>query len=377
MLFTDSFNHGGTERQVVETLRLLDRSKYDLLVGCLKNRGAFLDDVHAMNIPIAEFPITSLANRSTVLWMRKLVKFLRDEKIDLVHTFDYYTDIFAVPAARLARVPVVIASRRDPLNTRGALERATLSVACWMAHGIVANSADAAAMASGGAHARSPKVLILGNAVNPSNYRTTPCTPELRNQLGLPVASTLVGVLATLRIGKGHHTFLHAAARVVAGWNQAQRDLRFVLVGGGPERVALQALARELGIAERVLFVGDRSNVADWLAAMDLMVLPSDYDSLPNALLEAMAAARPVVATSVGGVPEVVEDGINALLVPRGDAAAMAAAILRVLADEGLCRRLGAAGRACIERDFTPASAKKKLEAFYDRLLAAHKEGRA
>src|ERR1700693_2257168 len=271
MLFTDSFFPGGTERQVVATLRLLDRSKYDLVVGCLKQRGPFLDDVEAMGIPIREFPITSLANRNTVVLMRKLVRFLRDEKIDLVHTFDCYTDLFAVPAARLARVPVVIASRRDPLYNRTALERAALGAVCWMAHGIVANSADAAGVASGGANASSPKVLVLHNAVTPGDYRSTPYNPELRSALNLPVAATLVGVLATLRLGKGHRTFLRAAALAAAAWNEPRRELLFVLIGEGPERLALQVLARELGIAERVMFAGDRRNVADWLGTFKLV----------------------------------------------------------------------------------------------------------
>lgn len=369
MLFTDSFIHGGTERQFVETLRLLDRTKYDLLVGCLKRRGPFLSDVEALGVPIMEFPITSLRHRSTLGWMRKLVDFLRTEKIDLIHTFDYYTNLFAIPAARWAGVPVVIASRRNIAHNRTALERAALGTVCRLAHGIVANSELAASVATGGANARNPKVAILYNAVNPREYRTTPYNPELRNALHLPVAAVLVGVLAALRPEKGHRTFLRAAAKVAAAWNQPKRDLRFVLIGEGPEQMALQILARELGIAERVVFTGDRRNVADWLAALNLLVLPSDAESLPNAVLEAMASARPVVATRVGGVPEIVEEGVTGLLVPPGDPAAMAAAILKVLGDEGLCRRMGAAARAHIERNFTPARAKEKLEEFYDRLL--------
>jgi glycosyltransferase involved in cell wall biosynthesis len=374
MLFTDSFDYGGTERQVVETLRLLDRSKYDLLVGCLKRRGPFLADVEALGVPIMGFPITSVANWRTLVWMRKLVQTLRDEKIDLVHTFDSSTNLFAIPAARWARVPVVIASRGNIVHNRTAFERVALSTVCRMAHGIVANSEVAAGMTAGGANARSSKVIILPNAVTPGDYRTAPYNPELRGTLNLPVAATLVGVLAALRPEKGHRTFLRAAAQAAAAWNQPRRDLRFVLIGEGPERVALQLLARELGIAERVLFAGDRRNVADWLATMNLVVLPSDAESEPSAVLEAMASARPVVATRVGGVPEIVEEGVTGLLVSAGDPAAMAAAILRLLGDEGLCRRMGAAARARIERDFTPARAKEKLEAFYDRLLAARRK---
>ena len=369
MLFTDSFIHGGTERQLVETLRLLDRSKYDLQVGCLKRRGPFLADVQALGIPVTEFPITSLANRSTFTWMRKLVHFLREEKIDLVHSFDYYTNLFAIPAARWAGVPVVIASRRNLAHNRSTFERAALGGACRLADGIVANSRVAAGVATGGADADSAKVAVIYNAINPGDFRTAAYNPELRTELNLPVTAMIVGVLAALRPEKGHRTFLRAAAQVAAGWNQPRRELRFVLVGEGSEQMALQILARELGISDRVIFAGDRRNVADWLGALNVIVSPSDAESLPNAVLEAMASARPVVATRVGGVPEIVEEGATGLLVPPGDSGAMAAAILNLVSNEGLCRRMGAAGRARIEQDFRPERAKERLEIFYDRLL--------
>lgn len=368
MLFTDSFIHGGTERQLVQTLRLLDRDKYDLVVGCLKRRGPFLADVESLGIPIVEFPITSLRNRGTLAWMRKLVHFLRSEKIDIVHAFDYYTDIFAIPAARWAGVPVVIASRRDLAHSRTALERAALSTVCRMAHGIVANS-DIAASISTGTNAASRKVAVIHNAVHLGEYCTAPYSPELRTALGLPIAATLVGVLGALRPEKGHRTFLLAAAQVLVFHPQPRPDIRFVLIGEGPEHTALQALACELGIEDKVLFAGDCLNVPDWLAALNLVVSPSDAESLPNAVLEAMAAARPVVATRVGGVSELVEDGVNGYLVPAGDPGAMARRILDLLRDEGLSCRMGAAGRVRVEREFTPARAKENLEAFYHRLL--------
>ena len=369
MLFTDSFIHGGTERQLVETLRLLDRSKYELFVGCLKRRGPFLSDVEDMGIPIVEYPTTSLRHRSTLVWMGKLVDFLRSQKIDLVHSFDYYTNLFAIPAARWAGVPVVIASRRNLAHNRSALERAALGAVCRAAHGIVANSQAAAGVATGGANAGSSKVAIIYNAVNPGDYRTTPYNPEMRAKLNLSVTAMIVGVLAALRPEKGHRTFLRAAAQVAAAWNQPRRELRFVLIGEGPEQMALQILARDLGITDRVVFTGDRRNITEWLSALNVVVLPSDAESLPNAVLEAMASARPVIATRVGGVPEIVEEGVTGSMVPPGDPEAMAAAILRLISDEGLCRRMGAAARARIERDFTASRAKEKLESFYDRLL--------
>jgi glycosyltransferase involved in cell wall biosynthesis len=360
MLFTDSFIHGGTERQFVAALRFLDRGKYDLLVGCLKRRGPFLSAVEAMGIPVTEFLISSLGRWSTFVRMRELARFLRRERVALVHTFDYYTNMFAIPAARMARVPVVLASRRNLAHNRNAMERVALGLVCRMAHGIVANSTLAARIAAGAGG----KVTVIPNAIDLQEYEIAEPRGELRARLGLS-EGLLVGVLAALRPEKGHRTFLSAAAAVA----KSEPRAHFVLIGEGPEREMLEAMAREFGIAGRVIFAGDQRNVAEWLTALDVAVLPSDAESLPNALLEAMACGLPAVATRVGGVPDVVVEGSTGWLVPPKDPGAMAEKILMLLADPAARRTMGAAGRARIEQQFTPARVKQKLEALYDRKL--------
>jgi glycosyltransferase involved in cell wall biosynthesis len=364
MLFIDSFNVGGTERQMVQCLRLLDRNKYQLLAGCMRRVGQFLSEVEAMGIPVVECRIPSLGSARAVIELFKLARFLRRERVDLLHAFDYYTNLFAVPAARLAGLPVVLASRRSLADDRNAVERMVLDLACRMAHGTVANSAMAGRIAAGPPE----RVCIIHNSIDPHGYRTEPPSLQRRRSLGLQDIAEQekwVGVLARLRPEKGHRTFLRAAARVYAAFPQA----RFVLMGDGPEQAALKSLARELGIAGRVVFAGDCRNVSDWLCALDLVVLPSNEESLPNAVLEAMAAARAVVATRVGGTPELIEEGVNGYLVPAADPEAMAARILELLENDALRLRMGHAGRARVERDFTPALGRKKLEALYDRLL--------
>src|SRR6266851_5887603 len=119
MLFTDSFNRGGTERQFVETLRQIDHQKYEIIVGCLHKRGPFLSEVQSFGFEVVEFPISSLYKKDTVLWFWRLVRFLRKNRIAILHAFDFYTVLFAVPAGRLARVPVVLATRRELPDLRG------------------------------------------------------------------------------------------------------------------------------------------------------------------------------------------------------------------------------------------------------------------
>jgi glycosyltransferase involved in cell wall biosynthesis len=365
MLFTDSFRHGGTERQFVRALQNLDRGKYDLLAGCLRREGPFLAEVQALGIPIVEFAITSLHSFSTLRWFAKLVSFLRREQVDLLHAFDFYTDIFAVPAARCAGVSAVLASRRNLAHHRSAPEIWALRVACALADEVVANSRAAASRVIGIRDSANGTVKVIYNGLNPLEYRLAAPREEIRERLQIAAGLLYVGVVAGLRREKGHRMFLKAAAQVAREHPTAQ----FVLIGDGSERAQLEALVRELGIAERVLFAGDCDHVAAWLAALDVFVLPSDFESLPNAVLEAMAAGLPVVATRVGGTPEIVEEGKTGFLVDVGDAEMMSRRILDLLRDPALRRAMGEAGCARVQREFTIEQMIERLEGLYDALL--------
>jgi glycosyltransferase involved in cell wall biosynthesis len=163
---------------------------------------------------------------------------------------------------------------------------------------------------------------------------------------------------ARLHQQKGHAYLLTAAALVP--------DATFVLAGDGPLRAELEQRARELGVAGRCLFLGERADVPDLLAAADLFLLPSLWEGLPLSVLEAMAAGRPVVATAIGGTDEAVTDGVTGLLVPPRDPAAIAAAIARLRDDPGLAERLAAAGRARVEREFSSRATAERVMRIYD-----------
>lgn len=365
MLFADSFIHGGTERQFLQVLRHLDREKYDVMIGCLKRRGPFLSEVESFGIPIFEFPITSLHRVETVRWLFRLVKFLRGEKIDLLHAFEFYTNVFAVPAARFAGVPAVVASRREIARNRPLIERWALRIACALVHGVVANSRAAAGYLVGLRDSERAPVEVIHNCVDAKHFASRLDVADLRSELGLPAEGMLVGVVGALRPEKGHHVFLQAAARV----SRENPAAGFVLVGDGPELPKLEAQARELGLNGHVIFAGDRSDVSDWLAALDVVVSASEWESLPNAVLEAMAAGRPVVATQVGGTAELVADGETGYVVPPGDPEALADRVLQLLRHPEIGRAFGQAGRARVEREFAPARMIEALEKLYDRLL--------
>lgn len=369
MLFTDSFIHGGTERQFVQALRLLDREKYDVRVGCLKRRGPFLAEVEAMGLPVHEFPITSLKRWSTVVWFDRLMKFFKAERIDIVHAFDFYTNLFAGIAAYLADVPVIIASRRELAGDRSLAQQWGIRLACQFAGAVAANSRAAGSRLTGLFSEHPEKVRIVPNGINLDDFVAQKPAEDVRREIGAGRGTQLVGVLAALRPEKDLGTFLRAAAKV----HRTAAEARFVLIGEGSERLKLEALARELGIAERVLFLGDRRDVPDLLHALDVFVLSSTTESFPNAVLEAMAARKPVVATRVGGTPELVEDGVTGYLVPVSDPVGMAHRIVELLHDPAKRRAMGEAGRARAEREFSPGRMRQKLEELYDRLLREKK----
>ena len=213
------------------------------------------------------------------------------------------------------------------------------------------------------------RMEVIHNAVDVAAFQRGP-DAALRRALVDGSQRHVVLVAARLDPQKGHRHLLAAAARVP--------DALFALAGDGPERPALERITDDLGLRDRVTFLGTRTDVAELLAVCDVFVLPSLYEGLPISVLEAMAARRPVVATAIGGTQEAVVDGESGLLVPPADPDSLAAAIRRLLDDPALRDRLASAGRARVEREFAVASMAARVTDLYDLLTTqAEQPGRA
>lgn len=360
MLFCDTFVRGGTERQLIETARGLKALGHTVHIGCVERSGAFLDDVLALDLPIVEFPFPSLASFAATQQFARLVRLLRGGGFHVVHAFDFYGNLFAVPAARIAHVPAVLASRREVASHRSRVRRWAMGVSAWLANGVVANSraaADSLPMATRG------KVRIIPNSIDVGRFAAGPAAS--RSSLGLP-DGPLIGMVAALRPEKDVPTLLRSVPLI----RQLIPDARVVLVGDGSERSALTALAEALEIGQAVTFLGDRQDVSQLLPAFDVVVLSSISESFPNAILEAMACGRPVVATQAGGTPELVLEGVTGFLVNIGDHHALAGRIASVLRDAQLADRLGRSARELVERRFAHGQTVASVDAFYDDLLS-------
>ena len=339
-----SFDPGGTERQMIELIRQLNRARWHVEVACLRATGAWFDRVAAV-APITAFPVTSLHGPSVLRHLWAFARWCRERRIAAVHTTDMPTNLFGLPGAALAGVSVRVGSRRevDPGRTVAAISSQRAAYAC--AHKIVANCRAAAdRLLLERVPAR--KVAVVANGLDPGAFVGRTPRPALRRVI----------VVGDLRPEKGHDVLIDAAIEVVRRFP----DARFELVGGGPEMDALCRRARDRGVTHAFTFVGHRDDVAERLAAADMFVLPSRSEAFPNALLEAMATGLPVVASAVGGIPEIVEDDRTGLLVPAGDAGALAARLCRLMADPGLGTRLGDEARREVASRFS-----------FDRMVAA------
>ncbi len=365
MLFTDSFLRGGTEGQFVRLVRGLDRNRYDILIGCLHRNGILLEQVEQLGLPIVEFPINSLYNYQSAKLFLRLVRFLHREHVQILHAFGFYTSIFTVPAGRIAGVPVVLASRRELLNLRSPWQQRAIRIACKFATGVIVNSRAAGDDVTDGGYVNRKKVELLPNCINLQEFKASRPSEEIRRELAIPAASIVVGALGNLRPEKDLGAFLLAAR----GVRNIDPTVEFLVIGDGAGRDDLKRLAVALDLSECVHFLSDRSDVPDLIAVLDILVMSSYTESFPNAILEAMAMGVPVIATHVGGIPEIVDEGQTGFLVPPKDPKAITDRILDLCQNSSQRLRMGRAARKRVEDEFTVQEITGKLESIYVKLL--------
>jgi glycosyltransferase involved in cell wall biosynthesis len=342
----DNMQVGGTELNAVRTAENLDRSRFELMVISLQTHGPLRSRYAELGVPVHPFPIRSLASAGTVSAGMRLARFLRQQRVQVFHAHDIYSNIFGVPWARLAGIRTVLASRRWWNGPARHSLQAANRMSYAFAHRVIANGprlADLLATQGVGRH----RVAIVPNFVDDSAF--LPTDLELRSrklrEFGIPEASPVVGMVANLHPVKDQPTLLHATAHLASQW----RDLHVVLVGDGPTRHSLEVLSRNLGLADRVHFAGLQPNRPNLHRIFHLSVHCSVSEGASNSVLEAMAAGRAVIASAVGGTPDLVLDGDTGLLIPPGDHVALAAAIGRLLRNDTLRARLGSAGRRRVQ----------------------------
>lgn len=361
-----SFNQGGSERQAVGLTRLLARDgSVNVSVATLNREGPLLADIEKLGFDsIPEFKLTSFYDLNFVSQVRKFARFLRENKIDIIHTHDFYSNIFGMFAAKLARTPLRIASKRETGGMRSASQKKVEKFAFRLADAIVANSGAVKDYLIA-ENVSSDKINVIYNGLDlqrlkpDDNDRKT-----IYESLDLPGNESIrfITLVANLRHEvKNQAMFLRAAAKVL----QKYPDTHFVLAGEGELRGVLEDLAGELNIAENVHFIGRCDRLAELLSITFAGGLTSFAEGFSNSIIEYMAAGRPVVATNVGGAAEAVIEGETGYLVASDDHEAMAGRLIELLGDEERAERMGTAGKKRAEEKFSlSAQLSKTLELY-------------
>jgi len=364
-IFAPALVTGGTQRHIQQLVRGLDRSKFRVVVYALRPGGEVAEELEASGV---EVRILSSGERfvsfGTARAVARAARELRRDGVQIVHAYQWRPGLVGAIAGRLARVPVVLASKRS-LSGSVASERRGWRVIGHFVDRIVVNAE--ALRVEAVAHGVRARWALVRNGIDIEHFRAGPTTPEsARRLLDLPDTRPIVGSIGRLEARKGHGDLLQALARLRT---RASGPPLLLLVGDGPERSSLERLAIDLNVADSVHFAGTVSDVRPWLAAMDAFVLPSREEGSSNAVLEAMAVGRPVVATDVGGMTELIEDGRTGLIVPVADPAALASAMVTVLDAPEHAAALGRAARRVADEAFGAARMVRDMEALWTECL--------
>ena len=347
-IFMTRFEPGGTERQMSELIRRLDPARFRVHVACFHREGAWLPRVVERAASVVEFPIRGFAKPATAWQLINFARWCRRERIAVVQTCDLYANIFGLPGAALAGVPVRIGSRRElnPDKTDGQIRLQRL--AYRLATKVVANSQAARQMLEQEGVATS-SIAVIPNGLDLNAFAERRPTGSIRNII----------TVANLRREKSHETLLAAAAVLV----RTYPGLRFQIVGDGPRRRELEELSRARGLDAHVEFLGHREDIPTLLAAADAFVLPSRTEAFPNGAIEAMAAGLPVVASDVGGLRDLIAKGRTGVLVPPGDPDALARALQSFIDNPAGAEAIGRAGRAEVHQRYA-----------FDRMIASFED---
>jgi glycosyltransferase involved in cell wall biosynthesis len=362
-----SLEVGGAETQLVRLANGLDRNRFSPSIICLW-QGGELEDSVASDVPVirAELPrsLRRAPGGRAVLALRilaTLVRTLRKQRPDVVHAYLPAAYVLGGLVAWMLRVRIIIASRR------GLTSFESFGSGRWLAKLAnsvidvqICNSRAVRDWAIAKEGLTVDRLRVIPNGIELPPLQPAPSIIEKWETTGVKAA-----MVANLIRYKGHHEVLQSVAVVAKRYP----TFRLVLIGDGPELTAVVDLARELAITDNVIFAGRLRGAADLMLGFDFTVLGSSEEGFPNALMESMARGIPVVATAVGGVGELVEDGIHGLLVPYGDTGAMATAILWMIEHPDERRTMGASGRARIAGEFSTERMVSATQAVYDEML--------
>ena len=357
---------GGAENLLLSILSKLDPNRYESVVCTLGDRGALAGQVEALGVPLVELGLMDKrAGRKATI--AALTDLLRRERIDLLHSHLYHANYLGRLAARRQGIPAVISIHNT--YTRPKWHRRLINWWLSLNHtgAIIAGSEEIRRDILRFDFVRTELIQVIPNSINLARSESTLSSVEARARLGLKEADYVLGTIGRLEEQKGHRFLLDALPILrELGLNPV-----LLLVGEGREETSLKTQAAQLGVSDQVRFLGTRGDLGDLFRAMDLFVMPSLWEGLSLAMLSAMAAGMPVVATDVGGVPQVLGRNERGYVLPPGSDARLAECILDCHAHPLDCARIGAVGAEHVRSHYSDTAMVQQVEGVYERVYRA------
>jgi len=360
LLLTHSLDLGGTERQMTEIAKGLDRQEFSPHVATFHPSGIRADELRAQGVPVLHLPVTSFASFSALQGGFQLIRYIRQHRIQLVHSFDVPMNIFAVPFARLAHGPVVLSSQRAHRNLTPGAYTQLLRITDQMVDGIVVNCLHMRDHLTVEERVPSSLVYLCYNGIDLQVFNRGRMPAISRT------AAVVIGVVCALRPEKGLMTLIEAFAKLA----RTHLNVQLLIVGSGPMLEPLERQADALGVRGSCNFQPGTADVAPWMRAIDIFVLPSLSEALSNSLMEALACGCCCVASNVGGNPELLgKDESRGLLFEKGDSAALARALELLVQDPAKRSSLADAGSRFIHDGFGKMQSVQRMSEIYRLFL--------
>lgn len=364
----EGIEFGGGDRRIVQIAESLDRRRFRLVVACASD-GLLAKKIQEAGVEVQD---VDMSNKCDLRPIFKLAALMKQRNIHIVHTQGARPSFFGRIAARLAGIPIIITTIQVVIETynvtwiKKAIYKQLDKLTVGFADKVITVSEPLRRTLITNYGVEPSKVIKIYNGIETERYNPNAYEGAMvKREFGIAQNYSVVGIIARLVYEKAHYLFLQAAARIV----ENVPDVKFLIVGDGPLKTELEDLARKLGVSQYCLFTGFRDDIPKIISTLDVLVLCSLLEGMPMTILEGMAMAKPVVATNVGGIPELVKDGETGILVPPRDAESLAKAIIALLKDRDKARHMGLFGRRRVEKEFDVEIMVRKTEETYQELI--------
>jgi len=368
VLLTDCLAYltGGAERQIFELARRLSKNKYSVTIASLECEGqAPQKTIESHDCRFVAFPVKRIYGLSGLLGGFRFIKFLKKEKVDILITYHFSSDIWGAITAKIAGVPAIISNRRDMGFWRGQRHIQAYKMINRFVSKIVVNAQAIKSLFMKEEGIDERKLWVINNGIDLEGEENRSQDTQLRENLNIKEEDTVIIHIANITPVKGHD-FLLKAFKVILKENS---NVKLLIVGADEMNGSVENLVEQLKIGDSVFCLGVRKDISQLLYISDICVLPSLSEGMSNSIMEYMAAGKPVIATRVGGSPELVEHGVNGLLVEKANEAELADAILELVQDPNKCVEMGKQGYRKIAKGFSMKKMVQSYERLFEELL--------